>query len=306
MAGDHVAGLADYVRARRPDLDLRVRLLAEIGAEDLAWADVYLGFRPPPVGGWGNVRWIHSIGAGVDGLLRNGPPPEQVLLTRSPEDFGPAIGEWCLARALAANQRLFDLEQAQAERRWGLRGTADPIMLRGQRLVVLGTGLVGRGVARAFRALGCRVDGLSRRGEPADPFQSVAPAGEFARVMAGADWLVLAAPLTAATRGFVDRRRLAHCGGAYLMNVGRGGVVDESALIPALDAGWIRGAALDVFAVEPLPVDSPLWAHPKVVIAPHNSGPSTVIATGDGFLECLSEVEGGRESRWRVAPDRGY
>ncbi len=172
MVGDHVAGLSDFVRASRPKLEIRVRPLREIGADDLAWADTYVGFRPPPAADWGRVRWIHSIGAGVDALLAGPPIPAGVVLTRSSEDFGPAIGEWCVCRALAVNQRLFELEQAQAERRWGLRGTTDPTMLRGQRVVVLGTGLVGRGIARAFRALGCRVDGLSRGGAPVEPFES--------------------------------------------------------------------------------------------------------------------------------------
>ncbi len=124
--------------------------------------------------------------------------------------------------------------------------------------------------------------------------------------MRGADWLVLAAPLTAETRQFLSRERLAQCGGAYLMNVGRGAVLEEAALPGALEQGWIRGAALDVFATEPLPADSPLWNHPKVIVAPHNSGPSTVAATGDGFLECLAALERGESPRWVVDPRAGY
>jgi phosphoglycerate dehydrogenase-like enzyme len=306
MVGDHVAGMADYVRARRPDLEIRLRPLREIRPDDLAWSEAYVGFRPPPGGGWGAVRWIHSIGAGVDALLAGGPLPAGVILTRSSEDFGPAIAEWCLGRALAVNQHLFELERAQAERRWGLRGSTDPVLLRGQRVVILGTGLVGRGIARAFRAAGCRVDGLSRRGAAVEPFDAVSPAADFDRVMIGADWLILAVPLTADTCHFLDRERLARCGGAYLMNVGRGAVVEEQAIPAALDRGWISGAALDVFETEPLPADSPLWSHPKVIVAPHNSGPSTVAATGDGFLECLAAFERGDAPPWIVDPRAGY
>jgi phosphoglycerate dehydrogenase-like enzyme len=88
--------------------------------------------------------------------------------------------------------------------------------------------------------------------------------------------------------------------------VGRGALVDEQALPEALERGWITGAALDVFETEPLPPDSPLWDHPKVIVSPHISGPSTVRATGDGFVECLSAVEQGEHSRWEVDQSRGY
>jgi glyoxylate/hydroxypyruvate reductase A len=117
---------------------------------------------------------------------------------------------------------------------------------------------------------------------------------------------VLAAPLTATTRHFVNRERLSQCGGAYLMNVGRGALIDEAALPEALERGWIRGAALDVFATEPLPADSPLWTHPRVVVSPHVSGPSTIAATAAGFLECLAAFERGVTPRWVVAPESGY
>lgn len=307
FAADHVAGLRDYVAARRPDLALRVVPQRRITADDLAWAQVYVGFRRPPVEGWGGVRWIHSIGAGVDGFVFRRPLPEDVALTRSAEDFGPAIAEWCVARALAENQYLLPLAESQRRHRWGLEGgVRDPVLLAGQRVLVLGTGLVGRGIARRFRALGCRVDGLSRRGELVEPFERCAPAASFAAEVAGADWLVLAVPLTEDTWHFLNRERLARCGGAYLMNVGRGAVVEEAALPEALERGWIRGAALDVFETEPLPPESPLWDHPRVVISPHNSGPSTVSATGDGFLECLAAFERGERPPWMVSPATGY
>lgn len=307
LAADHVAGLRDYLAAARPDLDFRAVPQRELTPEDLAWADVYVGFRRPPTESWGRVRWIHSIGAGVDGFVFRRPLPDGILLTRSAEDFGPAIAEWCVARALAENQYLLALAESQRQRRWGLEsGVRDPVLLSGQRVLVLGTGMVGRGIARLFRAMGCRVDGLSRRGEPVEPFGRCAPAASFAAEVHGADWLVLAVPLTEETWHFLNRDRLAQCGGTYLMNVGRGAVIDEAALPEALDRGWIRGAALDVFEVEPLPAESPLWSHPRVVISPHNSGPSTVSATGQGFLECLAALERGERPRWAVTEERGY
>jgi D-2-hydroxyacid dehydrogenase (NADP+) len=293
------------VVARRPGLETRLRRLAEVTADDVAWAEAFVGFRPPPPG-WGGIRWAHCIGAGVDNFLFRRRLPEGLLLTRSAEDFGPAIGEWCVARALAENQHLLALAEAQRAHRWGTAdGPRDPALLQGQRVVILGTGQVGRGIARLFRALGCRVDGLSRSGAAAGDFDRVLPAARFAEAVAGADWLVLAAPLTEETWHFLNRERLARCGGTYLMNVGRGAVVDEAALPEALERGWIRGAALDVFETEPLPPESPLWDHPRVMVSPHRSGPSTVPATGDGFLECLAALERGERPRWAVDA-RGY
>lgn len=304
IVGEQVAGIRDLIAAARPDLTLRVKRLADVGTGDLDWAQVYVGFRKPAVEGWGRVGWIHSIGAGVDGLVFRKPLPPGIILTKSGEDFGPAIGEWCVCRALSVNQHLAGLAADQKHHVWDR--SKEPVVLRGQRAVVLGTGAVGSGIARAFRALGCRVAGLSRSGAARPDFESVAKISDFAVAVRGADWIVLALPLTEESIGFLSRARLAECGGGYLMNVGRGAVVDETAIPEALDRGWIRGAALDVFATEPLPADSPLWDHPGVVVSPHNSGPSTVRATADGFLDTLQCLERGEAPRTLVDPASGY
>ncbi|MFN0177366.1 MAG: D-2-hydroxyacid dehydrogenase [Gemmatimonadales bacterium] len=305
VAGDHVAGMKDAIAAARPDLDLRLKRVAEITPADLDWAEGFIGFRRPAAG-WGKVRWIHSIGAGVDGLLQSHGLPPGVLLTKSTEDFGPAIGEWCVARALAENQHLRELAEDQRAHQWRGHGGADPIMLRGQQVTILGTGSVGQGIARAFLGLGARLVGISRHGSPRPEFERTFPITVFGEAVAGTDWLILAAPLTADTRGFLNRDRLALCGGAYLMNVGRGAVADESALPEAIDRGWLRGAALDVFATEPLDSGSPLWDHPRITISPHISGPSTVAATAEGFLVSLRALEAGQRPPNVIDPDRGY
>jgi len=307
LAADNVPGLTEFIRERRPDLDLRAKARREIGTGDLLWAEALVGFRRPEVEGWGSVRWIHCIGAGVDGFVFRNRLPSTVLLTKSGEDFGPAIGEWCIACALAANQHHTELAAFQADRQWGSRdGALDPILLRGQRVTILGTGTVGRGIARPFRALGAVVTGLSRAGRPVPDFDRVLPAAAFSDAMIGADWLVLAAPLTEETHHYLDRRKLEQADGTYLMNVGRGALVDEAALPTALDAGWLRGAALDVFEQEPLTAESPLWTHPKVRITPHISGPSTLTGTAEGFLESLTALERGELPRLRIDPTRGY
>jgi phosphoglycerate dehydrogenase-like enzyme len=124
--------------------------------------------------------------------------------------------------------------------------------------------------------------------------------------MAGVRWLVLACPLTDETFHLLDRNRMAVCQAAYLINVGRGALVEEDALPEALDKKWLSGAALDVFEREPLPADSPLWDRENVTISPHISGLTTVPGAAAGFLEALADIEAGREPRLKVDVGRGY
>ncbi len=299
------AELAAWLRARRGDLEVRGARLPEITAEDLAWGEVYVGFRRPATPTLGNVRWVHCTGAGVDAWMAPVEISRDILLTRTPESFGPAIAEWALTRALCIRQEVLALAEDQARRVWGHREVP---LLAGSRVLAVGTGDVGRAVARAFAALGCVVTGVSRTGRSEEEaFASVYPVSALPHLVGEADWIVLTLPNTPATRHLFNRDLLARCQGAVLINAGRGAVVDESILPEALDAGWLSAAALDVFEVEPLPVDSPLWGHPQVMISPHSSGPTTTEGAGEGFLACLSDLEAGRlPSRWVVDRVRGY
>lgn len=297
-------GLGDYLQGRRPDLEIRARGLTEITGEDVAWSEVFVGFRVPRVPGWeGHYRWIHCIGAGVDAFAFRTGLPHSTLLTRTSEDFGPQIGEYCLARALAVTQRLRQLGREQQARSWKPK---HPSQLRGTRAVIVGTGAVGRGIAGALQVVGVRVEGLSRSGRRREGFATVHPAARFAETASGAQWLILACPLTEESFHFLGRERLASAAGAYLINVGRGPLVDEAALPEALDRGWLSGAALDVFESEPLPENSPLWERAEVTISPHISGLTTIRGAAEGFLTCLADVEAGRRPGLAVDPTQGY
>ena len=296
-------GLGEFITERRPDLEIRARDQAEISGADVEWAEVFVGFRPPREGPWRELRWIHCIGAGVDAFAFRTGLAAQTLLTRTSEDFGPMIGEYALARALAVTQRLRALDADQREREWRPK---HPQQLRGTRALVIGTGAVGGGIAQAFLGAGCQVEGLSQSGSGRPPFARVHPIQDFASAVAQARWLVLGCPLTEATFHLLNRERLAACSGVYLINVGRGQLVDEAALPGALAAGRLSGCALDVFEVEPPPRSSPLWDHPAVTISPHISGLTTIPGAGIGFLSCLADVEAGRRPSLAIDPARGY
>ncbi len=295
--------LAAYVRARRPEIETRRKDRAELTPEDITWADAYLGFRPPLHLSLNGIAWVHSTGAGIDAYTFRYPLPPSVLLTRSPEPFGGQIGEWCVARALLVTQELFSLADAQRTHTWAPR---DLRGLRGEKVLVVGTGGVGASVGEAFAAMGCEVHGVSRSGTLRAPFRSVRAISELSEAVKTPQWIVLTLPLTEETYHLFDAHILSSCRGAYLMNAGRGALTEEVALVEALDAGRLSGAALDVFEKEPLPGDSPLWDHPKVVIAPHISGLTTLAGAGDGFLETLALLEGGIMPSVVVDLRKGY
>ena len=301
---DSHENLAALLYAARPDIAVRGNVVANVTLADLEWADTFFGFRRPRVASMGNIRWVHSTGAGVDPWLYPIELPKEILLTRSSESFGPMIAEWALSRALAFTQHIVALAESQHEQKWAPRSVE---MLRGTKAVVVGTGDVGTHVARLFRALGCDVVGVSRSGKQADSvFSLVVPVAQLADVVTDAQWLILMLPLTNETVGLVNRDVLQHCHNAVLINAGRGAVVQEDVLPEALNIGWLRGAALDVFEKEPLPASSPLWNDKRVMVSPHISGITTMHGAITGFLECLSDLEHARVPKWVVDRDRQY
>jgi len=288
----------------RPSLEVRGNRFTDITANDLAWGEVYVGFKRPPVPTMGTVRWVHCTGAGVDSWFTPTELPRDILLTRSAESFGGQIAEWALARALAVTQQLADVARAQERHEWAQRDIA---MLRGTRALIVGTGDIGTSIGRAFRAMGVDVSGVSRtaRGD-ASVFSSVAQPAALPVLVPHVDWLIVTVPFTPATRHLINRDVLSQCRNVVLMNAGRGAVVDEALLPEALDKGWLRAIALDVFEVEPLPITSPLWDDERVMISPHISGLTTVAGVVDGFFECLHDIERGVSPKWTVDRDQQY
>jgi glyoxylate/hydroxypyruvate reductase A len=250
-----------------------------------------------------HLRWVQGMGAGVERLLVPELAPH-VRVTRVAGIFGPWMAEYTLGWCLWTTQRMEAFRTSQRQRRWA---PVDPVPLRGQTLCVVGLGDIGRSIARAARALGMQVIGVSRSGRRSPEARRVYRTGALRAALAGADFVVLTLPLSDETRGLLGPLELAAMKPtAWLLNLARGPIVVETALLDALRGGRIGGAVLDVFDTEPLPVDHPLWGFDNVVVTPHISGPSTPREIGPIFNDNLRRYAAGRPLRHLVHRPRGY
>lgn len=222
-----------------------------------------------------NLRWLQTFSAGVDSpffidLMNRG-----VRLSTASGATASPIAQTVVMYMLALSRDLRGWMRAQDAREW-TRHTFDE--LDGSSLAVVGMGPIGLEIARLGAALGMSVEGVRRTPTGDEPCPTF-PMEDLDAVLSRARWIACALPLTDDTRGLFDARRFALMpAGARFMNVGRGELVDEDALVAALTSGHLAGAGLDVFAVEPLPEPSPLWSMDNVIITPHNSGTSTSTA----------------------------
>ena len=245
-----------------------------------AGAEVYLGYGVPSgiqEAARKTLRWAHTATAGVAPSL-SALRGTGVTVTNSAGIHAEPMADWALA-AILYFARAFDVAtHAQAESRWDKDVLTDGSLvlpeLKDLRLGILGLGGIGHAVARRALALGMRVAGVRRRPEPGGP-GGVSWGGGFDaldRLASESDVLAITVPRTAETVNAVGARVLERLpAGALVVNVSRGGILDEGALLSALAGGRLRGAALDVFATEPLPPEHPLWRHPRVLITPHVS-----------------------------------
>jgi glyoxylate/hydroxypyruvate reductase len=304
---DEAEAYARLIRVPRgAAVSVRVGATEAEAAAHIAEAEVLYAWNLPPLlyAKAGRLAWLQAMGAGVDWALQAGLPPG-VVVTRAPGVFGPWMSEYVLGWCAWVTQHMERYRAAQRERRWndGLL----PDRLRGRTLALVGVGDIGREIARVARAVGMRVIGVSRSGRRVPGVERVHRVGALHRVLAQADFVVVVVPLTPSTRGLIDAAALATMrSSAWLINIGRGAVVDEAALQQALGTGRIAGAVLDVFGSEPLPPDHPLWAFDNVVVTPHIAGPSTVEEIAPVFNDNLARWLARRPLRHVVDRRRGY
>ncbi|MBU8822602.1 D-2-hydroxyacid dehydrogenase [Mycolicibacterium goodii] len=238
-----------------------------------------------------SVEWIHVTAAGVDTLLFDELRDSDVVVTNAHGVFDRPIAEYVLGAVIAHakdSRRSLDL---QRQHRWEHRETR---RVTGARALVVGTGGIGRETARLLRAAGLEVRGAGRTVRDDDPdFGKVVASSDLSAEVGWCDHLILAVPLTDETRGLVDDTVLgAMKPDAHLINVARGPVVDEAALLTALTDHRIGGATLDAFDVEPLPAHHPLWDAPNVTITAHMSGDVV------GWRDTLAEQYAENVRRW--------
>ncbi len=249
------------------------------------------------------LAWVQVMGAGVERFVVP-QLPRRVVLTRAAGIFGPWMAEYTIAWCFWVTQRIELFREQQRQHRWV---EANPVRLAGATLCVVGLGDIGRAIARTARALRMRVIGVSRSGRAVREAERVYRTSAIRQALAQADFVVLTVPLTPVTHDLIGPRELAAMKRtAWLLNVARGAVVDEDALIAALREKRIGGAVLDVFNREPLPVEHPFWALDNVAITPHISGPSIAAEIAPLFNDNLRRYLAGRPLRHVVDRTRGY
>jgi phosphoglycerate dehydrogenase-like enzyme len=271
-----VIHLPDDPAQRLPAAEL-ARIEAAYLTRDTRFSDHYQTFSET-VKAAPNLKWVHFTSTGIDQHpFLPALHERKVRLTTSAGTNGEPVGQTAFCGLLMLARGFPRWIAAQREHRWDpARGKDTPRDLRGQTVIVVGLGTIGATVARLCQALGMKVIGLrrspKREGDPVDEMHTL---DQLPALLPKADWLVLACPYTKETHQLVNAKTLAlmpkH---AHLINVARGAVCEEKALIAALQSKQIAGAYLDVFEKEPLPADSPLWDIPNVIVSPHNASAS--------------------------------
>ncbi|OLT10407.1 hydroxyacid dehydrogenase [Pseudonocardia sp. CNS-139] len=248
------------------------------------------------------LRWLHTLAAGGGGQIRqaglSADELARVVFTTSAGVHAGPLAEFALFGLLVGAKDLRRLQELQSRHTWGAHFTMRH--LRDQTVVVLGLGAIGTETARLLSAVGMRVLGVKRTPGPVPHVESVHGVDELPDLLPQADGVVVTLPGTPFTDGLLSRDLLmATKPGAVLVNVGRGTVVDEDALVEVLRSGHLRAAVLDVTAVEPLPPGSPLWTMPQVVISPHTAAadPAAALRSAELFAENLRRFVAGEPLR---------
>ena len=253
------------------------------------------------------LRWIQWGGAGVDAVLFPALVASDVQLTNARGVFDRAMAEYTLGLLLSFGKNFFETYTAQREHRWSYRLTE---LMAGRSVVVVGVGSIGREIARLLKQMDFVVSGVGRSARGADPdFGDIHGISDLNSCLSQADYVVLITPLTPETRGLFGAEQFsAMKSSARFINLGRGELVDEDALLEALQGGQIAGAGLDVFCTEPLPAESPFWDLDNVIVSPHISGDyqGHQEAMAEIFLENFERFRDGRELLNQIDKSLGF
>lgn len=264
-----------------------------------------------------SLRWVHIPFAGVDGMLSPVFQERNIAVTHAVGLYDVPVAELALALILSTAKRLPLFAAAQHEGRWlGVQSWDNasalphvPAMIRDQTVGIVGLGGIGGELAARLQPLGCRVLGMRRSGQPDPRADAMFGPEGLPELLAESDYVVLAVPLTDRTRALIGEPEIAAMKRtAWLVNVGRGALIDDDALIAALQEQRIGGACLDVFRREPLPAEHPYYGLPNVVLTPHVAGlfPGRTRAEIDLFVDELRRFLRGEPFRGSVNLAQGY
>ncbi|MGC1688233.1 MAG: D-2-hydroxyacid dehydrogenase [Candidatus Acidiferrales bacterium] len=285
-------------------------------AAELPDTDIFVGYsiRPKQFAFAKRLAWIHSTAAGIAQLLYPELRESGIIVTNASGVHSITIAEHVLGLMLSLARRFPDAFRYQYESKWAQQeiwNSAPRLReLRGAVLLLIGLGAVGKEVARLGRAIGMKTRAVTLSGRGDDTLvEKIYPVANLDAALAESDFVVIAAPETPETHHLMNEARLAAMKpGSYLINVARGSLVDEPALIEALEQGRIASAALDVAEIEPLPPESPLWKCPNLFITPHLAGASEHLweRQTDLLIDNLERWFEGRELRNLVDLRLGY
>jgi glyoxylate/hydroxypyruvate reductase A len=270
--------------------------------------DYALGFRPKPgfLRTLPKLKAIFSLGAGIDGFLIDPEFPRHIPLVRFvDETLSREMAQYVVMHVLIQHRAERTFAAAQREGKWRQAMLGRPT--EQTRIGILGIGEIGTVVAERLRDLGFPVSGWSRTKKSVPGVKGFTVAGELDAFLAQSDILVCVLPLTPQTRHILNTQLFAKLPrGAYVINVARGGHVNEPELIAALDSGHLSGATLDVFETEPLPETSPIWKHPKIIATPHVAAITSPIAAARYVIDGIAAMERGEKPANIVDMERGY
>jgi len=277
-------------------------------AGELVDAEVFFGFHSPEVfAGAAGLKWIQTTAAGIEKILVPELTERGLLLTNASGIHAPPVVEMAWALTLAVGRNMKRFHRQQQEHHWEF---TEPFDVNGRTVGIIGLGGIGRRYARVAVAFGMRVIAVDLHHPPQpDDVESLWPLDRLNDLIAESDVVLVSCPATRETQGLVGAEQLALMKpDAILVNIARGGIVDEPALIECLTEGRIAGAGLDVTATEPLPADSPLWDTPDLVITPHCAGLSRdrVKHLVEFFCENLGRYKAGEPLQNLVDQDKGY
>jgi D-2-hydroxyacid dehydrogenase (NADP+) len=308
--------MAEAIRRRWPQM--RVVHLPDYDrlAEELPDTDIFVGYslRAQQLKDAKKLKWIHSTAAGVAQLMYPELRESGILVTNPSGIFSVPMAEHTMGLLLALARNFPDSVRGQDRSKWAQQDLWDNPQhlteLNGQIVLIVGFGSIGQEFAKRAKAFDMRVWGVTRSGQGDRTLaERIVSATQLEEILPEADYVVIAAPETAETRQLIGAAQLARMKrGARLINVGRGSLLDEVALIRALESGALGGAALDVMQTEPLPPESPLWKAPNLFLTPHTSAVSDRLWERETALliELLQHWFDGREIFNRVDFARGY